>query len=211
MGRAPAEERPYHHGDLRHALIAAGRRLLETQGPIAVTLRGVAREAGVSPTAPYHHFQDKQQLLEAIAQEGWTKLEAALEAARAGAGSPREAVNNLGVAYVTFARDNAPLYRLMYDAARDRADLPDPGQRRTSGAYGKVRETLVAAGADPGDSKQVELITAAAWCFAHGLAEMAGFRQFEHLKALCGGETPFLGAMFRQLGLMDGPPVDRER
>ncbi|HEY2751158.1 LysR substrate-binding domain-containing protein, partial [Phenylobacterium sp.] len=114
-----------------------------------------------------------------------------------------------GVAYVTFARENPPLYRVMYDTARDRASLPDTSQRNTSSAYAKVRETLIAARADPSDSDEIDLTTAAAWCFAHGLAEMAGFKQFAHLKAICGGEAPFIRAVFRQLGLMDELQLDR--
>ena len=70
-----AEARPYHHGDLRRALIDAARRLLESEGPSALSLRAVAREAGVSPAAPYHHFKDKGELLDAVAGEGWMMLD----------------------------------------------------------------------------------------------------------------------------------------
>ncbi|MCA3755028.1 MAG: TetR family transcriptional regulator, partial [Phenylobacterium sp.] len=56
------EARPYHHGDLRRALVEAGRRLLEVEGGAGISLRAVAREAGVSPAAPYHHFRDKSEL-----------------------------------------------------------------------------------------------------------------------------------------------------
>ena len=66
--------RTYHHGDLSRALIVAGRHILETQGPAALSLRAVARQAGVSPAAPYHHFKDKSELLDAVASEGWHAL-----------------------------------------------------------------------------------------------------------------------------------------
>src|SRR5947207_14518508 len=98
-----AEARPYHHGDLRRALIDAARRILETEGPAALSLRAVAREAGVSPAAPYHHFKDKSQLLEAVAHEGWVALDVALSAARAQAPDRRERRTGLGVAYIRFA------------------------------------------------------------------------------------------------------------
>ena len=62
------EARPYHHGDLRRALVEAARRILESEGPTALSLRAVAREAGVSPAAPYHHFKDKSELLEEVAR-----------------------------------------------------------------------------------------------------------------------------------------------
>jgi len=199
-----AEARPYHHGDLRRALIDAASRLLEAEGPSALSLRAVAREAGVSPAAPYHHFKDKGELLDAVAHEGWTLLDAALVKAKANAPSPRDAMNNLGVAYVCFARENPALYRVMYDTARDKESLPDQMEDGEDSAYCKVRDTLVEAGADPNDTHDIELATVAAWCSAHGLAEMAGFKQFEHLKEACGGEVPFLRAVFRHMGLVSG-------
>ena len=61
-----ADGRPYHHGDLRHALIEAARAIVIRDGAQALSLRGVAREAGVSPAAPYHHFKDKQELVLAV-------------------------------------------------------------------------------------------------------------------------------------------------
>lgn len=197
-----AEARPYHHGDLRRALIDAASRVLESEGPSALSLRAVAREAGVSPAAPYHHFKDKTELLEAVAHEGWTLLDEALAKAKVDAPSPRAAMNGLGVAYVCFALQNPALYRVMYDRARDREDLPDQMHGDKDSAYCKVRDTLVEAGADPADTLDLELATSAAWCSAHGLAEMAGFKQFDHLKEACGGEIPFLRAMFQHMGLV---------
>src|ERR1700712_964934 len=113
-----AEARPYHHGDLRRALIDAASRLLEAEGPSALSLRAVAREAGVSPAAPYHHFKDKAELLDAVAQEGWEILGEQMRDAKASTTGMQQ-LTSLGVAYVCFARDNPALYRVMYDAARD--------------------------------------------------------------------------------------------
>src|SRR5829696_8419748 len=96
------ESRPYHHGDLRRALVDTARRLLESEGPSALSLRAVAREAGVSPAAPYHHFKDKGELLDAVAQEGWQLLDQALADAKSKAPSLKEAMTGLGVAYVCF-------------------------------------------------------------------------------------------------------------
>ena len=203
-----AEARPYHHGDLRRALIDAARRLLETEGPSALSLRAVAREAGVSPAAPYHHFKDKGELLNAVAEEGWTLLDAAMAKAKAQAPSPREAMNGLGVAYVCFARENPALYRVMYDTARDREDLPDQMNKDEDSAYCKVRDTLVEAGADPADTVEIELATTAAWCGAHGLAEMGGFKQFDGLKEALGGERAFFDAVLSHMGLFPARPRD---
>src|ERR1700742_2861092 len=100
------QARPYHHGDLSRALVDAARRILEAEGPSALSLRAVAREAGVSPAAPYHHFKDKTELLEAVAHVGWDALTGAFIAARRNAADPAQALGNIGVAYVNFARDN---------------------------------------------------------------------------------------------------------
>ena len=194
-----AESRPYHHGDLRRALIDAARRLLEAEGPTALSLRAVAREAGVSPAAPYHHFKDKGELLDAVAQEGWEMLNAALTAARAKALSVHDKMTALGVAYVCFARNNPSLYRVMYDGSRDKEDLPEHMQMEGDSAYCQVRDTLVEAGADPKDEVSLELATTAAWCAAHGLAEMASFKQFDHLKIAVGGEEAFFRGVFEHM------------
>jgi AcrR family transcriptional regulator len=201
-----AEARPYHHGDLRRALIDAARRLLESEGPSALSLRAVAREAGVSPAAPYHHFKDKGELLDAVAHEGWDMLDAALAKAKAAAmSSSRDPLSELGVAYVCFAQQNPALYRVMYDTARDKEMLPD-GQGEEDSAFCKVRDTMIEAGADPKATLDLELATIAAWCAAHGLAEMASFKQFEHLKEACGGELGFLRAVLTHLGLSSKVP-----
>ena len=68
------ENRPYHHGDLRRALIEAARTIVVRDGAQALSLRGVAREAGVSPAAPYHHFKDKQELVLAVGKLGFEEL-----------------------------------------------------------------------------------------------------------------------------------------
>src|ERR1700749_484813 len=80
-----AEPKPYHHGDLRRALLRAAVTIIEREGPSALSLRAVAREAGVSPAAPYHHFKDKAELLDAVAQEGFARLKTALAEAFAAA------------------------------------------------------------------------------------------------------------------------------
>src|SRR5487761_2417140 len=93
------QARPYHHGDLSRALVDAGRRILEAEGPAALTLRAVAREAGVSSAAPYHHFKDKSELLNAVSMEGFSRLKTALAEALAAAHG-EGARSSLGVAYV---------------------------------------------------------------------------------------------------------------
>ena len=196
---ATSEARPYHHGDLSRALVDAARRILEKDGPAALSLRAVAREAGVSPAAPYHHFKDKGELLEAVAHEGWVALDAALTDARAKAADSHERMTGLGVAYVCFARDNPALYRVMYDCSRDKDALPD--QLKEEGAYCQVSNTIDERSGGTVSPLDLELATIAAWCAGHGLAEMIGFKQFDPLKEALGGEEAFLRAVFEHLGM----------
>src|SRR6202012_2798827 len=115
----------YHHGDLRRALLTAAGDILERDGPAALTLRAAAREAGVSPAAPYHHFKDKDELLLAVGQTGFDSLRQALAAA-ATASERDDRLSALGMAYVAFAQANPALYRVMYDCARRTDALPGP-------------------------------------------------------------------------------------
>lgn len=194
----PSEARSYHHGDLRRALVEAARRLVESEGgSAAMSLRAVAREAGVSPAAPYHHFKDKSELMDAVAAEGWAMLSTALfEAARANPDDPLAP----GVAYVSFARARPALYQTMFDAARGKASLPFYGLAEPGSPYHWVRETLD-RGALEASSIHVQLEIAASWCATHGLAEMAGFKQFDELKEALGDETAFLRAVLEHMGL----------
>jgi AcrR family transcriptional regulator len=198
---AATESRPYHHGDLRRALIDAARRLLESEGPTALSLRAVAREAGVSPAAPYHHFKDKGELLDAVASEGWDLLNDQMTEGRAAESSLQGKLTALGVAYVRFARQNPALYRVMYDASRDKEGLPEHLHNDEDSAYCQVRNTLAEAGVSPVDDLDLELATTAAWAAAHGLAEMVAFRQFDPIKAQMGGEDAFLRGVFEHLGI----------
>ena len=81
---SPAAKRNYHHGDLRHALLEAAWRLVAEKGLAALTLREVARAAGVSHAAPYHHFPTRTALLDALAEEGFAGLDRAMAEAKAG-------------------------------------------------------------------------------------------------------------------------------
>lgn len=197
--------RPYHHGDLSRALVAAGRRILESEGPAALSLRAVAREAGVSPAAPYHHFKDKGELLDAVAEEGWSELGMAIAQGRARTDNPKLAMTEIGVAYVSFARRNPALYRLMYHAACDREMMPDLAKTADSG-WGHVAQALIEAGADPSDEREMQLAQIAAWCNAHGVAEMAGFKEFEPLKIAMGGEEAFVRALLSHVGIFARRP-----
>jgi len=197
-----AQARPYHHGDLSRALVDAARRILEAEGPAALSLRAVAREAGVSPAAPYHHFKDKCELIDAVAQQGWHALGEAIVEARRTAATPREALGEIGVAYVRFARANPALYRVMYDATRDQETMPEHAKDADSG-FGQVEEAIIAAGGDPNNSIALEVATVAAWCAAHGVAEMVGLKQFEPLMEAMGGEEALVRALLGHITAYD--------
>jgi AcrR family transcriptional regulator len=122
---AAAESRPYHHGDLRRALVEAARRILESEGPTALSLRAVAREAGVSPAAPYHHFKDKGELLDAVAHVGWDMLGESMTGAKQRAADLGALMTEIGVSYVQFSQQHPALYRVMYDCSRDKDELPE--------------------------------------------------------------------------------------
>ncbi|QNE33173.1 TetR family transcriptional regulator [Sphingomonas sp. NBWT7] len=104
--------RPYHHGDLRSALIEAGVAAVEASGADALSLRELARTVGVSPTAVYRHFPDKQALVAALARVALDRLAASQAAAAQAAGGGKAGFQATGAAYVRFALANPGLFRL---------------------------------------------------------------------------------------------------
>src|SRR5262249_52270729 len=93
----------YHHGDLRRALLDAALGMLAREGGTALTLREVARRAGVTHAAPYRHFTDKQALLAAVAEEGFRMLSSEMASSAREATDPRQALQAIGTSYVRFA------------------------------------------------------------------------------------------------------------
>jgi AcrR family transcriptional regulator len=164
----------YHHGDLRRALLEASLTLVEESGIGALSLREVARKAGVSHNAPYHHFKDRSSLLAALADEGFTQLAAEMAAARAAAPDARTRLQACGLAYIRFALKSAARFKLMF-----RPELSDPGEE--DGAHGRAStaalETLTGAIveaqqaglAPPGDPMPLVLTS---WSAVHGLASL---------------------------------------
>ncbi|WP_330183535.1 TetR/AcrR family transcriptional regulator [Nocardia sp. NBC_01503] len=168
----PTKDR-YHHGDLREELLRASVRLIETEGLTAVSLRRVAREAGVSPGAPYHHFTDRAALLAAISARGFEQLGARMISVREGASGPREALIAMTVAYVEFARDSPAYFRLMF-----RPELYEPDKHPATATAGDaayaVLEQAVADATGSGGlpSEEADTLALALWSLAHGLASL---------------------------------------
>lgn len=117
------EKRGYHHGNLREALMEAALALVGVKGPAGFTVAEAARQAGVSPGAPYRHFRDAQALLDAIAVRGFERLADALERAWAdGRPDPTTAFEAMGAAYLAFARDETAFYAAMFESRRPETD-----------------------------------------------------------------------------------------
>lgn len=119
-------ERPYHHGDLKRALLDASLELLREEGLEALTVAEIGRRVGVSSAAPYKHFADRQALLRALAEEGNHRLNDAIRRAVEEVEDPREAFRLSGIEYVRFAAENPHLFRLMTDPSLlDYANPPE--------------------------------------------------------------------------------------
>src|SRR3982074_3363797 len=109
----------YHHGDLRAALVRAAIELLEESGETELSLRAVARRAGVSPAAPYRHYADRESLISAVAAVGYRELAQRLAAAHPSPSTP-EQLASVAIAYVQFALERPALFRLMFGEPCDR-------------------------------------------------------------------------------------------
>jgi len=151
----------YHHGDLRAALLAAATEMLEGNEPL--TLRALARRAGVSPTAPYRHFPDKDALETALAVQGLRDLFTDLTAGKAGPTSAK-GVTELGVRYVRFALRRPALFKLMFGRECD-----DKNDERVLAAAA-LHEYLAGVMSQVFPGAKADDLATAGWALAHGLA-----------------------------------------
>lgn len=164
----------YHHGDLAAALEQAALDLLAEQGTPGVSLRAVARRAGVSHNAPYHHFGDRQGLLKAVAARGLGDLLAAMVAARDGAVSSRDRLLDVGVAYVQFATARPALFEIIFDPEVCDPRDPNPITQPLVEANDEfLRDTVRQALPEDSAEDVVEASAAALWGTVHGLAVLA--------------------------------------
>ncbi|SIT06242.1 TetR/AcrR family transcriptional regulator [Insolitispirillum peregrinum] len=160
------EPRPYHHGDLRAALIHEGLRLLEEKRGEEPSLREVARRAGVSATAVYRHFPDKQALMAALAQQGLQQLATVQNAASDSVGGGDEGFAATGRAYVRFALAHPALFRLIFTSPVLAAVREDGVLDSDAGALLYANAAAFAARA--GGEAHARAIRA--WSLVHGLA-----------------------------------------
>jgi AcrR family transcriptional regulator len=162
-----AERSSYHHGDLRRALLEAAAAEIAEVGPSAISLRSIARRAGVSHAAPAHHFGDRAGLLAAVAAEGFRRMNDDMLAAAAGSDEPLIAI---GRAYVDFARANPGEFAVMF-----RPELlgPDPDlEAHGAAAHQRLTEAIAATPGAVCDGEDPAVTSARLWSLVHGLATL---------------------------------------
>jgi AcrR family transcriptional regulator len=190
----------YHHGDLRRALMEGALACIRDSGLEGLSLRRVASAAGVSHTAPYHHFESKGELVRALGYEGLGRLDERMGAAEAEAGGdPLERLLAIGAAYVTFAVDRPDYYAAMR--------APEMAQPHAGGAveeHGESWERLVRAvvacqgtGSLPAGDPTV--LAVGMWSLVHGLAELWATSPIPALPAAARGCGPFTEAVLRAM------------
>lgn len=163
MTNRESEDRPrYHHGDLRRAILSAALDVIAADGPSALSLRDLARRAGVSHAAPAHHFKHRTGLLTAIAAEGFAMLADAL----AEAADLRDA----GVRYVHFARERPAHFQVMFTPGLLQED--DLELTTARALAGERLRAAIAAVPSEGRGTDARLAGVAAWSLAHGFATL---------------------------------------
>lgn len=172
-------EAAYHHGNLVPAIERAALELMRSQGHASLSLREVARQAGVSHNAPYHHFGDRSALLKRLSERSMAELLGALQTAEQqaeesgiDAGSEHAYATAIGVAYVGYAADHPERFRLIYDP---KVCIPGAPSAAMEPLLHSVEEILAAATAaliPGGEPAAVATLATGVWGAVHGLAEL---------------------------------------
>jgi AcrR family transcriptional regulator len=168
--------RGYHHGNLKEALINAALELIAAKGPLGFTFAEAARSAGVSQAAPYRHFRDRDELMVDVAIRGFERFEAALAKAwNDGAPNPLAGIENLGKAYLAFARAEPAYYSAMFESGIAPDSSP---QLRAAGdrAFGVLRGAAekVCAQMPPQGRPPTLMLALHIWAMSHGVAALFG-------------------------------------
>jgi AcrR family transcriptional regulator len=153
--------KPYHHGDLAASLLKAARAILEEEGLAALSLRSVARRAGVSHAAPYRHYPSREALLADVALEGLAELKAEIAHAASKPGDKGDRMVQIGGAYLRFAVRHGGLLRLMFGS-----ELPHRAE--TPG----LADATTAIGEEIGRALNDDAAGLAVWAAIHGLSIM---------------------------------------
>jgi AcrR family transcriptional regulator len=175
-------ERSYHHGDLRRTLVETALRIVEQAGPGALSLRELARRAGVSHAAPYRHFPTREALLAALAIEGFRGLGAEMQASAGDERDPLRRFGALGLAYVRYAVAHPGHFKVMFSS-----DLHAAGETPELRAAGEpTLQTLIDCLADGQAAGLVRAgnpaeLAVPAWSMVHGLSMLLVDHQLEAL------------------------------
>jgi AcrR family transcriptional regulator len=166
--------RSYHHGNLKEVLLETARKLIEQYGPAGFSLTEAARLAGVSPAAPYRHFRDRNALLTELARNGFERFAARLDMAWNNAiPTPLSAFENLGRAYLAFAREEPASYAVMFEAGLAVSD-----DEQLKAAADRAFDVLQRAAAalcralPPQRRPPVRLMSLHVWALSHGVADL---------------------------------------
>ncbi len=159
----------YHHGDLKSAMIHAALELVGEKGPRGFTLNEASRRAGVSVSAPYNHFKDKEALLIEIVLLGNRTLEAELRAAAAAAQTPAARLQAVYLAYIHFADQHPGLFAVMFQSGIDKSPYPEV-HASAAAAFDVAVE--IATQIEPAAASAMQLALAV-WTMAHGFATLS--------------------------------------
>ena len=175
-------ENHYHHGDLKNELVRAGIDILVREGLDGLSLRKVARRAGVSHSAPYAHFEDKQALIAAISSEGFRWLCDELESAyQSVTADPQRQLVECGLAYIHFAQRRRDVFKLMFSGILEQEkkypEFVESSKATFNFLVKIVRECQKAGILRPAPT---ELLAVAVWGQVHGIVSLALEKQISH-------------------------------
>jgi AcrR family transcriptional regulator len=179
------QENRYHHEDLKEELISAGIRLLDADGYENFSLRNVAKACGVSHTAPYRHFKNKDELISAIAAEINCQFNDCLKTAVAAhPDSTKDQINGMGCAYVSFFLENPVYLRLMFLSDLDKkVDLPPQGngsQPRNVFFETVRRYAAEKKQKNPAEQTDSDVLALKLWGLVHGITVLLVHGDFQY-------------------------------
>lgn len=169
---------PFHHGDLKRALIEATLQLVRSVGPQGFTLNEASRQAGVAKSAPYKHFRDKDALLVEVALIGTRRMEQELRTASGLEGTPRERLLAVGLAYIAFSKQHPDFFAIMFQSGIDKNSYEELSSAATS-VFGIADELAKEIEVSSVKARRLAL---AVWTMAHGFAMLLSEDAFARTK-----------------------------
>lgn len=200
-----SDEKKYHHGDLRQALLEQARVSLHTKGADQLSLRAIAAQIGVSHVAVYHHFANKTALLSALAVDAFAELQQYMAAINET--EPEEQLRGLARAYIDFALTHPAEFRLMFAPALRRDDERTPVEQAGRTTYQQLLDAVQALHRVQSISAPVDATAITLWALVHGLATlMLDGPLYRNAKTITGREKVIEIAVDQLLtGVLDEP------